>query len=150
MAMMAETTCAFCEPETLAWRTTHTGRLITSFVSQPAFIARQCLVIPNRHITMPGELTKDEGAAAMRELGRLSILLDEGFGTGIMQKYQPQQADNGIKVSHLHFHVFPRRETETELFPVPQPNSFDGFYDLNDEEISRLAAKLRNDPGQLS
>jgi len=79
----------------------------------------------------------------MAELGRLSAKLDNGFGTGIMQKYQPLQAENGIKVSHLHFHVFPRTEHEAGLFPVPEPNSFDGFTRPSEAEVTALTESLR-------
>ena len=79
----------------------------------------------------------------MGELGRLSLKLDKGSGTGIMQKYQPLQAENGIKVNHLHFHVFPRIEDETELFPVPQPNTFDGFVTPSADEVIAVAEALR-------
>ncbi len=78
----------------------------------------------------------------MLEIGRLSTLLDTGYGSGVMQKYQPLQAENGIKVSHLHFHVFPRFEDESGLFPTPLPNSFSGFRPLGDTRCYELLAKL--------
>lgn len=137
-----EKLCAFCDPNETAWRTIHAGKLFISFVSNPRFREGQCLVVPRRHIVSVGELTPEEGAALMAELGRLSLLLDRGFGTGIMQKYQPQQAENGIKVSHLHCHVFPRFEHESGLFPVPEPNNFDGFETAPREEIAALARSL--------
>lgn len=99
--------------------------------------------MPNRHIVSAGELSPEEGAAIMGELGRLSLKLDDGFGTGIMQKYQPLQAENGIKVSHLHFHIFPRVEDEPGLFPVPQPNTFDGFTIPSDDEVLAIVDALR-------
>lgn len=135
--------CAFCDPEHLAWRTIRTGELCMSIVSGPWFRPGHCLVIPKRHIVKSSELEPSEAAEIMMELGRLSLRLDEGYGTGIMQKYQPKQAENGIKVNHLHFHVFPRHEVETGLFPVPEPNSFDGFYTPTEEEVVKLAESLR-------
>jgi len=69
-------------------------------------------------------------------------MLDEGFGTGVMQKYQPLQPENGVKVNHLHFHVFPRREQEQGLFPTPEPNDFTGFTVPTCEDIRQLINKL--------
>lgn len=135
--------CAFCTPEQLDWRTITSDSFMRSFVSNPQFRPEQCLVIPNRHITEVGQLMQAEGAAIMHELGRLSTLLDRGFGTGIMQKFQPLQPDNGIKVSHLHFHVFPRIEEEVGLFPVPVPNTFEGFVQAAEEDIVNFAESLR-------
>ncbi len=78
----------------------------------------------------------------MLELGRLSKLLDEGYGTGIMQKYMPLQVENGVKMNHLHFHVFPRREEEEGLFPTPYPNSFEAFYQPGQDKVVKLVKRL--------
>lgn len=135
--------CVFCTIADSDRPLIRTTELVTSFVSSPWFRPGQCLVIPNRHVITAAELTPEEGAAIMNELGRLSTKLDTGFGTGIMQKYQPLQAENGIKVSHLHFHVFPRVADEAGLFPVPTPNSFDGFTKPDEGEVAALTASLK-------
>jgi diadenosine tetraphosphate (Ap4A) HIT family hydrolase len=135
--------CPFCDTATLQHRLIREEPLYISIISDPSFRQGQCLVIPRRHITTPGELTRDEAAEILLELGRLSTLLDEGYGTGIMQKYQPAQAENGIKVNHLHFHVFPRVEQEAGLFPVPEPNDFSGFRAAPEAQVARLLQALR-------
>jgi diadenosine tetraphosphate (Ap4A) HIT family hydrolase len=135
--------CVFCDRESMQWRTIRSEHLFTSFVSRPWFRKGQILVVPNRHVVKPGELSPEEAMAIMVELGRLSLKLDTGFGTGIMQKYQPSQEENGIKVNHLHFHVFPRIEDEPGLFPVPEPNSFDGFSVPSEDEVMAVAEALR-------
>lgn len=134
--------CAFCDEQEIGWRTIRKTDHARSFVSNPRFREGQVLVVPNRHIITPAELENDEAAEIMMEIGRLGVLLDNGYGTGTMQKYQPLQAENGIKVSHLHFHVFPRLENEAGLFPVPDPNTFDGFELAGREEITQLAESL--------
>lgn len=141
--MTSAEACAFCEPQNLEWRTIIGHELFISFVSNPRFREGQCLVVPTRHITSASELNEPEATSIMLELGRLSHKLDRGFGSGIMQKYQPLQAENGVKMNHLHFHVFPRLEEESGLFPTPQPNSFDGFVRASNVEIAELAESLR-------
>jgi histidine triad (HIT) family protein len=138
-----ETLCAFCDPEELDWRTIRKDAYMRSIVSNPRFRRGQSLVIPNRHIFEVGELEDAEAASIMKELGRLGMLLDQGFGSGVMQKYQPLQAENGIKVSHLHFHVFPRVLEEVGLFPVPEPNSFDGFTKDSPAEVLAVVEGLK-------
>lgn len=134
--------CEFCNPDSLKWRTINTSVTFLSFVSNPCFREGHCLVIPRRHIQSPSELTKEEGAEIMGELGRLGKHLDKGYGTGIIQKYMPLQAENGVKMNHLHFHVFPRLEHEKYLFPVPEPNKFEGFYKPTNEAIKKLVIEL--------
>lgn len=140
---MTNESCDFCKPEDLGWRTIRSDELFISFVSRPWFRPGQCLVVPRRHIASVAELSKAEAGDMMIELGRLSLALDEGYGSGIMQKYQPLQTENGIKMNHLHAHVFPRQENEPGLFPTPEPNSFEGFVMPTDTEVITLAHRLQ-------
>lgn len=135
--------CVFCDRRSLEWRTIRSEDLFTSFVSRPWFRKGHSLVVPNIHRETLAELTPEEGAAIMGELGRLSLALDEGFGSGIMQKHQPLQAENGLKVDHVHFHVFPRIMDEPGIFPIPNPNSADGFTFPTNEEVIAIANKLK-------
>jgi len=135
-------TCPFCDTQNLASRLIRANQWCISLVSSPWFRPHHCLVIPRRHITRVAELEGSEAQAIMIELGHLAQQLDVGFGSGIMQKYQPLQAENGIKVHHLHFHVFPRHGQESGLFPTPMPNSFAGFATPTDTEAQRLIAYL--------
>jgi diadenosine tetraphosphate (Ap4A) HIT family hydrolase len=134
--------CDWCNNLDLEWRIIRSNELWLSFVSKPWFRDGHCLVIPRRHISAVNELSVEESAGIMGELGRLSKLLDKGFGSGLMQKYMPKQSQNGVKMNHLHFHVFPRREHEEGLFPTPYPNSFDSFYAPNENEVQKLVSKL--------
>lgn len=140
---MSGENCVFCNLEGFKERVIFSDELVTSLVSKPWFRTGHVLVIPNRHMVTLDELCDDERVGIMQELGRLLVLLDEGFGTGIMQKYQPLQTENGIKVNHLHFHIFPREENEDNLFPTPTPNSFDGFWDPTPDKIMQTVVRLR-------
>lgn len=141
--MSIKTNCAFCDIISLEWRIIRSGKLFLSLVPRHWFRKGQCLVLPKRHIEAPHELNREEGAEIMQELGRLGFAIDTGYGTGIMQKFMPQQTENGIKMNHLHYHVFPRQEHEDNLFPVPQPNSFEGFIEPSDGEVIALAKSLQ-------
>ena len=142
--MTASSTCVFCEPSNLEGKIIRHERHFISFVSTPWFRAGHSLVVPTRHVTTIAELLPEESGAIMSEIGRISALLDDGFGSGVMQKYQPTQPENGIKVNHLHFHVFPRHKEEDGLFPVPKPNDFTGFSQPSSDDIQQLVLKLRS------
>jgi len=139
---MVSKNCDFCDTKDVDWRIIRTNKLVYSCVAKHWFTPNDCLVIPIRHVTKPSDLTPEEGTEVMLELGRLSSLLDKGFGTGIMQKYQPLQPENGIKMNHLHFHVFPRLENDTRIFPSPEPNNFEGVIEANEEDIAELLKTL--------
>lgn len=140
---MRRSNCAFCDRGNLAGRMIQEGDQCLSFVSSPWFRWGHCLVAPRRHVTTVAELSPHESSALMIELGRLGRLLNQGYGSGIMQKYQPLQPENGIKVHHLHFHVFPRLAEEATLFPTPQPNDFTGFSMPSETEVAVLLDSLR-------
>lgn len=137
------TSCAFCEvdSEDIQSRVIRKGQWSCSLVPKHHFRGGHVLVIPLRHVTEIGELTSDESVEMMSEVGRLARRVDSGFGSGVMQKYQPLQHENGIKMNHIHFHVFPRTEDEVVLFPVPEPNSFEGLEIVND--VAKIAEGLR-------
>lgn len=135
--------CDFCDIGKLGRLTIRYTDLFASFVSLPSFREGHCLVIPRRHVERLDELTAEEAQSIFSELGRLSRLLDAGYGYGVMQKYMPLQKQNGVKMSHLHFHVFPREEKEDGLFPVPVPNDFSGFHDVSKEQVASLTARLK-------
>ena len=142
--MTSPESCAFCNPEILERRIIRLGETCLSIVSLPRFREGHVLVIPRRHVVRLSDLTSDEGAEMMLEAGRLGEQLDMGYGTGMMQKYQPTQTENGVKMDHLHLHIFPRLEHEMGLFPVPEPNDFHGFdKEVPIEELTALAQKLR-------
>lgn len=141
--MTKNNTCVFCDLPNLEGKIIRRERHFISFISTPWFRAGHSLVIPTRHTTTIAELNPDEASAIMTEIGRISAALDDGFGTGVMQKYQPLQAENGIKVNHLHFHIFPRRKDEDDLFPVPEPNDFTGFSQPTGDDIKNFVKKLR-------
>jgi len=135
--------CAFCDPARQEPRIIRCEPLFMSFVSRPWFREGHCLVIPRRHTETLQELRPEESAAIMGELGRLASLLDNGLGYGTMHKYQPLQAENGIKMNHWHQHVFPRLGQEAGLFPVPKPNSFEAFSFADIAEQAATAEALR-------
>ncbi len=141
--MKIKENCSFCDPNVLANRIIKEHELFISFVSNPRFIEGQCLVIPRRHIVRIHELDDTEAAAIMFELGRLSVELDKGHGTEIVQQHKPLIVENGIKMNHLHFHVFPRTNNESGLFSVPTPNSYEGFHLVDNEEVVALAEDLK-------
>ena len=140
--MNIQDSCSFCDIRPETSHVIRRSDACTSLVSTPWFRYGQCLVIPNRHIEVVSDLEPAESAEIMKELGRLSAVLDGGFGIGIVQKHQPLQAENGIKMRHLHFHVFPRIEAD-ELFPTPQPNSFEAFYYPSNKEIQSVIKLAR-------
>jgi diadenosine tetraphosphate (Ap4A) HIT family hydrolase len=143
--------CVFCDTDNLEWRIIRSEELCYSVVSVPQFRPGHVLVVPRkgpddaRHATTRAEVGYHQGAQMYREVGRLQLLLDQGYGHGTMQKFQPTQRDNHVKQSHLHEHVFPRQPDEQMLFPVPEPNTldFDGFYVPTNEEVMMLAESLR-------
>jgi hypothetical protein len=55
----------------------------------------------------------------------------------------PLQAENDVKMNHLHYHVSPRTSEEECLFPVPSPNSFNGFLMPSNDAVITLARSLK-------
>lgn len=140
--------CNFCHPENLGDRVFHRTEDFTSFVSEPRFRRNHLLVVPADHYESLNQIPERVLGRIMGEAAILGSLVDYGYGTITIQKFQPLQAENGIKMNHLHVHVWPRtKEDERHKILMPAPQSFDDFQSpLTDEEladdISRNAREL--------
>lgn len=102
-------TCDFDQPYAFDGRLIHVGRACFSIVSSPWFTNFHALAIPRRHVEHRFELTEEEEYEYQTEINRLAKLaasLTSGYE--IIQKHQPDQVENGVKMNHLHTHVFPR------------------------------------------
>ncbi len=144
--MVISSTCPFCAVDDLQWRIIRQREHCYSMVSSSWFRPGHCLVIPRSCITTLDQLSLEQAAELLHEVGQIGAKLDDGYGYGVMLKYQPGQPDNHIKQSHLHFHVFPRwpEDEEPALFPVPVPNNFDGFFYPTLTEVQELIYRLRH------
>lgn len=140
--------CNFCHPENLGDRVFNRTDDFTSFVSAPRFRRNHLLVVPADHYESMDQIPERILGRMMGEAAILGSLVDYGYGTMTIQKFQPLQAENGIKMNHLHVHVWPRtKEDEFNKTLMPAPQSFDDFRSsLGDEElaedISRNAREL--------
>jgi ATP adenylyltransferase len=111
-----------------------------SFVilSDPKLMEGHMLVIPKRHVSRPAELSKDELLDWFNE----TVLLQERVlekispGCDISQHFRPFIPDNGLKVSHLHFHVRPRF-LDDELFTKVQIHENKVFTKPTKDELNK-------------
>lgn len=81
----------------------------------------------------------------VREAETIAHVVDHGYGTVVTQKSQPLQAENGIKMDHVHFHIWPRtKHDEKNGIVIPAPQSFDDFYiPSNDAERRELEEDIQ-------
>lgn len=118
--------CVFCDHDGLKDLTINRTKSYLSIVSNPRFRANHLLVIPTEHAEQMVELPRNVLGRMMAEAAILATRIDEGYGTVITQKFQPRLAENGVKVNHVHVHVWPRHQSEEDV-PIPAPQSFDEF-----------------------
>lgn len=114
-------------------------------LSDPKLMEGHLLVIPKRHVSKPAELDKDELADWFNQ----TVLLQEKVlekispGCDISEHYRPFIPDNGLKVSHLHFHVRPRF-LDDELFSKVQIFENKIFSKPSNEELVKYKEILSN------
>lgn len=98
------------------------------------------LVTPKRHIEMPWETSDEELLAIFGLINVARIKLAEAYGSGvdIRQNYRPFMKDSRIKVSHLHYHVYPRTN-EDELYQQVERHETEMFVDLPPEEATKVS-----------
>lgn len=138
--------CHFCYfSETDEERVVNRGKGFVSFFSNPRFRRNHLLVVPDEHYVHPHEMSAELLGKIVREAETIAHVVDFGYGSVVTQKSQPRQKENGIKMDHVHFHVWPRtKQDEKNGVVIPAPQSFDDFYvPSNDTERRELDEDIR-------
>jgi diadenosine tetraphosphate (Ap4A) HIT family hydrolase len=85
---------------------------VTSFLSRPTLAGSRvhALIVPNRHVVLPHEMTDEEVLATLREADRLGQIMLETAALAVRgvdrwQKTRPDVAEGAIKRNHIHTHV---------------------------------------------
>jgi len=127
--------CPFCDlkEERIIEETKNTFTIL----SNPAIVKGHLLVIPKRHAEKLSELNGDEKIELFNQVIKMQeILLRKFSGCDIRQNYRPFQAQDSLKVNHLHIHLQPR-EFEDELYKSCQIYEKTIFKELDKEEINK-------------
>src|SRR5438552_2253105 len=109
---MTQKYCIFCDPTARKGRVIHAGKLATSFLSSPRLVPGHVLVIPNRHVELPTDLTEQELTAIFQEIKPIiknMLSSDLAKGVDTWQKTRPYIPQGEIKVDHVHFHLLPSK-----------------------------------------
>lgn len=139
--------CDFCtiykEPERIIIR----NRYITSLLSNPRLTLGHTLIIPNRHLTLPEELSDDEVLAIHHEATRLTERTMGSLAMGVdrWQKSRPRVPESAIKRDHLHVHILPSNP-ESTLYDRAIDWGGDEWTPLSPSECTRLLGLLRDEP----
>jgi histidine triad (HIT) family protein len=122
--------CTFCQPDNdLESRIIYRGEDYYSFVSKPMFRPAHTLVAPTEHYERMSEIPHETLARMMGEAALLADWSDKGYGSVTLQKYQPLQTENGIKMDHAHVHIWPRtRRDEKNGIIIPAPKYRSNFF----------------------
>ncbi len=136
--------CAFCDHQSIEDRVIRIVNTCLSLASSPWYRPDHALVIPKRHIEHVFELSDKERDEYYQEIGRLARRMADpnypnSVGYQIMVKNQPDQPENGIKMNHLHTHVFPR-QLDDEL--IAGPRSFADMYPPSLQDIAFTQYRL--------
>jgi diadenosine tetraphosphate (Ap4A) HIT family hydrolase len=145
--------CTFCYPdEDLEQRAIERKDGMLSFFSKPRFRRHHILVVPEDHYEDIDEVPTDTMGRLMGKAALLADLIDYGYGTIKLQKTQLLLGANGIRMKHLHVHVWPitKQDVRNDIL-VPAPQSVDDFHipttakemDALDEDIALTRRELQ-------
>ncbi len=134
--------CPFCDlaSDSEKSRVIRKSKLTTTFLSNPRLVKGHTLVIPNRHVEKPDELTSDEILAIFDEIKWVESRLlssDLADGVDIRQHYRPFLPQGRIKIDHVHFHVLPRTKDD-ELYKKAMIHEIEMFKSLSVEEQEQI------------
>ena len=134
--------CPFCGAKDRIIKETPLAQVI---LSNPRKMPGHFLVMPKRHIEAPWELTEDE----LKDIFQMIFEIEQktigklGNGFDVRQNYRPyvQQGQN-YRVSHVHFHLYPRFEQDY-LYKVAEQYEKDLFTELDPAEQDEIIEMLK-------
>ena len=141
---MSETgICPFCEPGERILRQNELAHVV---LSDPHKVPGHLLVLPNRHVEKPWELTHQELLSIFDLIFELEqkLLGKLGDGFDVRQNYRPFMSQSRLKVNHVHFHVIPR-SNEDYIYQISEKYDTDLFADLDDMERDAVTDLLKED-----
>lgn len=77
-----------------------------------------CMVIPTRHVVEPSEMRADEAAALWSMVARTADLLRDPLRAHGVNVGVNLGSASGGSIRHLHVHLVPRWEGDTNFMPV--------------------------------
>lgn len=99
------------------------------------------LVIPKRHVERVFDLDDDLAGRLGRTIAAVSRAIREAFGASDLNVFQNNGEAAGQEISHVHFHLLPRRpgdglfQVYPERLPPPQPR----------DALDALAERIRSE-----
>ena len=135
--------CPFCDIDTTKTRVIKEGLLAYVCLSNPRLMTGHLLVIPKRHLENIAEITQEERDEIFNLLVEFEkkILKRIAARCDIRQNYRPFIKQNRVKVSHLHFHLQPRK-LEDKLSQTTQKNEL--WEDLSEEDLNKSIKLIKN------
>ncbi|MFA6601636.1 MAG: HIT domain-containing protein [Candidatus Paceibacterota bacterium] len=115
-----------------------TSKHTITILSDPRLMPGHFLIIPKRHVERLSELTKEERQDLLEEVTYLQekIIAKLAPGCDVCQHYRPFIPDNKLKVSHLHFHLRPRK-LDDELYLKVQIHEKEMFKSVEEGEVEK-------------
>lgn len=134
--------CPFCEIAKEE-RILKEGKFSYAFLSNPRLMAGHVLVTPKRHVAKISELTRKEQNEIFDLLIEYQTKILEKLSSGceIRQNFKPYLKEGRTHVTHVHFHILPREETD-ELQKVEGGRTA-MYVDFSQEEKEKLMDLLK-------
>lgn len=137
---MSEQECPFCKTGERALKSNEHAQVI---LSNPRKVPGHFLVVPNRHVEKPWELTAEE----LRDIFDLIFFVEQkilgklGEGCDVRQNYRPFMQQGKLSVKHVHFHVIPR-SVDDYIYQISEKYDTELFADLDTVEAKEVAKLL--------
>lgn len=106
------TACRFCELDPQRNQILHRYKRSYVMLSNPWLAEGRLLVIPNRHVEAPWDLTPAEDKEMHQTviaLEKLIVIKNIAPWCDVRQHYRPSLPESDEKVNHLHWHILPHR-----------------------------------------
>ena len=139
--------CAFCSPEVLNRQTLYESEQTLVLSNDRPLLPGHSMVIPKRHVARYEQLTAEEHEEIRLTIHKVKQAFEEVYGTDEYLLVLQNGRKAGQTVSHVHFHMIPRMETnaltKVRLWLSILSNSPLLTSPLNEEQLEEMYGALK-------
>lgn len=135
--------CPFCSQEILSKQVVFEGEGAYALLNYKPAVPGHMMIIPKRHVERFEDLTSAEAAEIHAMIARVDRAEQKAFGATGYTLLQKNGAEAGQSVPHIHFHYFPRKTGNSNLWLAFKIFTAHLFDPMSEEELRLERDRLR-------
>ncbi len=137
--------CPFCSEGVLSKQAVFEEDGCYALLNYKPAVEGHMLIIPKRHVERFEDLTAAEGAGIHAMIARVDRAERQALGATGYALLQKNGAEAGQSVPHVHFHYFPRKQGDSNVWLAIKIFTASYFKPLSEAELQAERLRIQGD-----